>query len=828
MLKSVTAVHLAGSSVLAFAAAFLLPNSPAQACTASPTVAGGVVTSVSVNCQTGDTASPFATSFGPWTIDGLPYTYDGNGADTFTMTGGTIASTGGFPTPVYPPDTTQTLDPSDGFIEMLGGDDVVTISGGTIGSAADIISISLGAGADRFTMSGGSLSGSVFGLGGGNTYVVSGGTIGGVIFAGSQNDSVTISGTANIQGNGANPDAVGLEDGDDRFEMSGGVVNGAVSGGDGNDTFRVTGGTINGFLAGNAGTDSAEILGGTITGNVEAETVTIGGGTIGGDITGLSGNTLRVDDTLSGAAINLRNGVLFSGTNAVGDIRNSDLARGGAFTQNFTGFASVTTQNSTIGFGAGSTIGVGAFTLGSGSTLFSNGPVRLTGTLTASGSAINMIDGAADDVLTLGGLALNGARIGLDINQQTAQADQIVAGAFSATGINTIQVNLLGTPNFTGPTDIPLIIATNTPVAGTFAVEGAPATPGALFRFDVVQGANGGLVLRATPADFGVATATNNAIDVAAVENALETLDDINDDAADHGLGLSKAGMVQVAPNFGVFASGQFAKVEHDGFTVSDDALIGQGPSFDATDFSAAISLDFNAARHFGFDDKYGLNIGVFGAYASTDVDLGGFQSFLSVGDASNEAGMFGAYGLFRQGLNYALISATAFIGQTDITNQVLNTTGSYDTEGYAVTASAGHIFAINDRVRFDLRGGLLGVTFTGDSYVDSGGNQFGKTRLSFGAVKFEPGIYADYQLDNGMTISPYARADIQQRFSYDNTSEIAGTDFHFDDADFSAALSGGFNMKMSERATLSAEVRGKWSSDSTTAAAKLGLKVGF
>ena len=56
----------------------------------------------------------------------------------------------------------------------------------------------------------------MFGQGGGNTYNVSGGTIFGSIFAGSQNDTVIISGTAVIEGDAAiGPDAVGLEDGDD-------------------------------------------------------------------------------------------------------------------------------------------------------------------------------------------------------------------------------------------------------------------------------------------------------------------------------------------------------------------------------------------------------------------------------------------------------------------------------------------------------------------------------------------------------------------------------------------------------------------------------------
>lgn len=821
-------LQFSGVSALALLACFAVDATPAAACSATPIFTGGVVTSVTVNCAAGNTASPFATSFSDWLIDSAQYSYDGNGADTFTMSGGTIASTGGFNTPLYLNDPLYGLDPSTGFIEMLGGDDTVVISGGTIGSATDVISLSLGAGADLFRMSGGSLSGSVFGLGGGNRYEVSGGTIGGSIFAGSQDDVVIISGSALVQGTNADPDAVGLEDGNDRFEMSGGRVNGAVSGGAGDDTFSISGGTITGFVSGNDGDDEVAVSGGVIQGDIIAETVRLSGGTIGGNISGLSGNTLVIDDTLSPAALSLRNGVLFSGTNAVGVINNTDLAAGGTRSQNFTGFTSVTTQNSTLGFASGSVNQIGALNLGAGSTLFVQGPAQLTGTLSATGSTISLIDGVADDVFTLGGLALNGARIGIDVNQQTAQADQLIANAFSATGLNTIQVNLLGTPNFAGVTDIPVIVATNAPVIGTFAVEGAPATPGALFAFELVQGPAGGLLLRATPVSAGLGTATANALDVSALDNALDTLDSITDDAADSGLRLGKSGMVQLTPTFGVFASGQFAKVEHDGFEVSNDTFRAMGPSFDANDFSAAISFDFNAAKHFGFDEQYGLNIGVFGGYTSTDVDLGSFQSFASVGEGTNEAGMFGAYTLFRQGLNYGLISATGFIGQSDVVNYALNTTGSYDTEGYAVTASAGHIFVLGERTRFDMRGGILGATFEGGDYVDSGGNVFGKSRISFGALKFEPGIYADYQMENGMVFSPYARADVQQRFSYRNTSDLAGTEFDFDDSDFSAAVSTGFNMRMTQSATLSAEVRGKFSSDSTTVAGKLGLKVGF
>lgn len=779
----------------------------------------------------------------------------GSGADTMTVSGGTINAF------LAGNDGADAINVLGGDIteEVVGGlgDDVITISGGTIGSTvsgddgADQIRISggvvadinLGAGADLFEMSAGAVTGSVFGLGGGNTYNISGGTIGGSVFAGSENDTVTISGTANIAG-GA-PDSVGLEDGDDIFTMTGGTLAGAVSGGNGADTLTISGGTVGSFVAGNAGDDlifvtggtvqddvrgnegidRVTISGGTIAGDVEGETVILRGGTIGGDITGISDTTLIID----GSGVNpldLRDGVIFSGTNAVGTITDEDLAAGGE-TQNFTGFDSVAMSASTLRFGAGAQ-DIGMLSLGDGSTLFVNGNTSMTGNVVVTGSTIDMIDGAADDVFTLGGLTLNGGTIGLDLNQQTGLADQLVAGAFTANGANTIVVNLLGAPVFAEPTDIPIIVSTNGPIAGTFAT-GITGAPSSLFTYEVIAGPDGGLFIRATPANFGIATAPDSAVNASTVETAIDALYGINDDAIESDLGLANgAQRIQISPTFGVFASGQFAHTEHDGFTISGNGLTGAGPGFDANDFSAAISLDFNAAKHFGFDDRYGLNLGVFAGYASTDVGLGAFQGFGNIGDADNRSGMFGGYALFRQGVNYALVSASAFLGETDVSNGVLNTTGSYGTEGYAVTGSVGHIFSLTERVRFDLRGGILGVTFNGDDYTDSGGNQFGESRISFGAFKFEPGIYADFALENGMVLSPYARADFQQRFAYKNTTNIDSREINFHDADFSAAVSGGFNLKMTERATVSGEVRGKFSADSSTVGGKLGLKVAF
>jgi hypothetical protein len=59
------------------------------------------------------------------------------------------------------------------------------------------------------------------------------------------------------------------------------------------------------------------------------------------------------------------------------------------------------------------------------------------------------------------------------------------------------------------------------------------------------------------------------------------------------------------------------------------------------------------------------------------------------------------------------------------------------------------------------------------------------------------------------------------------NCSSVSG-EIAFDDADFYAALSTGFNLKVSELTTVNGEVRRKASSDSSIVGAKLGVKIAF
>src|SRR5262249_41757650 len=150
---------------------------------------------------------------------------------------------------------------------------------------------------------------------------------------------------------------------------------------------------------------------------------------------------------------------------------------------------------------------------------------------------------------------------------------------FSAFGQNTIGVNLIGTPVFSKPTEIPILESAGGPITVPFAVKqvsnplapaliivGTPGTPGSLFVYDIVAGPDGGLLLRATPAGFELVLDAQVAGDSETVDNVVDAVYRIIDDpvASDLGLVVGSQG-AQISPTVGVFASGQFAHTEHDG-----------------------------------------------------------------------------------------------------------------------------------------------------------------------------------------------------------------------------------------------------------------------
>lgn len=859
-------------------------NNPARACLATPTPDdGSSVSSVAVECEAGDESYTFGTKFEA-TVLGSQFYYDGAGADTIEINGGIIATPF---SPMLSTDGTPILDfnvgeSDDDFLWLLDGiytfdgDDSFLMSAGELvqnpNDGVETLWVYLGDGDDLFEISGGSIDGSVSTGSGSDQIRLLGGVVTGDVYADEDSDNITVSDVivdGSIYGGSGNDQvslsdgSVGIgvwgDDGADSIVMSGGRVGAFLAGRDGNDVIRMSGGLVgdvpdsNGAqgLFGGRDDDTIEVSGGRILGGVYGDATEVGapGSFSARDTIRISGGLIEgtVQGGLNNDSIFISSGEIVGNVygDEPGDQGGDDVVQisGGSIGGDVLGGAGVDRLDLSSGTIAGAirafeliqfyggSIGGDVILRGtstSPSTLKIDGHQSIGGTLDARDGIVDMQDGAADDTLTLGGLTMRNSTIAVDVDQSSAMSDQISAANSDVSGPNFLNVSLLNTPNFTEETAIPIVVGGSLN-ASDFTVIGLPDDPASMFGFRLDQGADGGLVLYARPTNTTPATATQAAIDSRPVVTATDALNDVTKEAADNGLGLGSSSQALIAPSFGVFSTGQFGRTDHDGFKVYNPSFVGSGPSFTADDFSAAISLDFNAGEHFGLGENVGLNLGLFGGYATSDVTLDAYQQFSSsIGEAKNESVLVGGYGLFRQGYNYALVSGTAFIGQTDVTNYAVGSSASYDTVGYAVTASAGRIFMLNDRVKFDLRGGVLGATFEGDSYTDSKGVKFGKSKVSFGAVKFEPGIYADYQWENGMVFTPYARLDIQQRFGYENSANLGGQDFDFEDDDFSAAISSGFNVRMSQHATLSAEVRGKLSGDSSTIAGKLGLKVGF
>ena len=171
------------SRALALAAGSALTVLPVNALADCAASSVGSVASVNVTCnpEPGSVAR-FATSFLPnsSSLPGSPY--NGNGNDSLVMTGGNVLASipSGFSGVIVDNITDPPLFlnlPISNNIEMLDGNDFVDISGGTIGTAAAPVGLDLGAEADQFDMTGGSITGSVFGGDGNDDIEVSGNAI---------------------------------------------------------------------------------------------------------------------------------------------------------------------------------------------------------------------------------------------------------------------------------------------------------------------------------------------------------------------------------------------------------------------------------------------------------------------------------------------------------------------------------------------------------------------------------------------------------------------------------------------------------------------------
>jgi opacity protein-like surface antigen len=457
------------------------------------------------------------------------------------------------------------------------------------------------------------------------------------------------------------------------------------------------------------------------------------------------------------------------------------------------------------------------------------------GRVNFTGSTIDMQNGVAGDVLRVSRARFDASTLALDVDLADELSDRIDANAVIIEGRNTLALEMLddAVPSGTRLFAILPVDGEIRPLPG-----GAPDDAFVVDALDfplvgrVLTGSQGGLYLEVAP-DIevlvaGEPTAPSNASTAAAF---LTTIDDFSSQTLNYFLdqaSVSRTGG-QISETFGVFAVGRAGYLDHDGFEVSGPGGTEAGAPFTANDFSLIGSVEVDVAKWRDLPD-YLLKVGLFGGYASTDVDVDGTTVAgvpLRGSSGENDSGMFGGYVILAKGQTYGLASLTGFWGKTDVTNDDLDSDGSYDTSGYGLTLTAGRQTPLNERYTLDLRGSVGYLSFTGDGFTDNQGFEYGDSEVSFGYVKLQPGISAAVPFRD-QTLRPYLRAELAQRIDYQNTSTFQGEEFSFQDNDFSAAAMLGTDYAVRGNLTLSGEIAGYTSGDFNAVTAKIGLKYLF
>ncbi len=271
----------------------------------------------------------------------------GSGNDTLTMQAGSI----------------------NGHVEQGAGADTLTMTGGTIGS------IDQGGGLDTATISGGRIIGA---FNDGDFVTITGGQIGSV--------NLRVANNVMRMSGGIIDGSVNAEQGDDLFELSGGIIGGSVDLGNGDNTITVTGGSIgNGIVTGtgidrftwsNAGTIAGAINLGTgndiatlrnLTSAILAPTTLLNGGA--------GTDTLTFDNVETTGVSRFQNWETVALTNGSRLTLDADLVMGDAGTQ--TGTVSID-ATSTLFAGGDANPSILPFTAGQLVTVINAGVIDLT------------------------------------------------------------------------------------------------------------------------------------------------------------------------------------------------------------------------------------------------------------------------------------------------------------------------------------------------------------------------------------------------------------------------------------------------------------------
>jgi hypothetical protein len=418
--------------------------------------------------------------------------------------------------------------------------------------------------------------------------------------------------------------------------------------------------------------------GADVSGALAGIDVTSGTGaaiTIGGGLTSTAGPALDVD---GGAAT-----VLITPTgNLAGRV---DLTANADTLTNQGVFAPTGTSD----FGAGADL------LTNRGTLRARGAVRLAGLETlANSGTIDLVDGAADDVLTVDGNFVGQAGGSLAIDVAGTAADRLVVGG-AATGTTEVDLNLVGGPALLNPTGT-VIVDAGTTAAGAFTLPGGRVRAG-FVDFTLGSNAAGDTLLLALP--------NQRAVEPLLLPALGQTFWYQSADAFSTAAALRRDDLKAGNRGSGFWLQGYGGTEER-----------GEERSFDL--FGAATDVDlrydtFRTGAQGGFDFQGGLgSFGITGGYQRAETDL---ASGTGVELEGYNVGAYFLYGGPQGFYAEALAKADFFDGEIDFTG------GEFDGKSYGAELELGWRGSMGS-MDWDLGGGLAYVRTDIDSIESDGG----------------------------------------------------------------------------------------------------------
>lgn len=287
--------------------------------------------------------------------------------------------------------------------------------------------------------------------------------------------------------------------------------------------------------------------------------------------------------------------------------------------------------------------------------------------------------------------------------------------------------------------------------------------------------------------------------------------------------GLTSANHHTFNNGLSFFATSGVAYVRHDGLDIVDAAGDSVGPSFDALAYIAALGVRFDGSSVLGLAPKT-VMFGAFGNYTTSDISFDGVEEN-QLGDSAVNSYGLGGYSLINLQPFYLLGVFSYGWGNAEFADGPGLPSDDYGLSGYAISANAGVVLPLQERLKLDLRAGFNYAASDGANYVDGAGFVYNDARVEDLSGTASAKLFSVHRVGE-WTLRPFIQGGGSQRIDYTNELSINGELHQFDDAESSFFGRAGLDIDQGDRVQSYIAVRADASEKSETISGQIGLTV--